>query len=61
MNQINLALPDSIYPKGLKIVLTIRTKRACKDIRIIGSKFTTNAKIFSQRPVFFEIKKVYFS
>ena len=25
-------------------------KKSCKDVRIIGSKFTTNAKVFSQKP-----------
>ena len=35
--------------------------KACKDVRIIGSKFTTNAKVFSEKPNFLlKIKKIIF-
>ena len=62
VNQINLALPDSIYPNKLEDCFDyLEQKRACKDIRIIGSKFTTNAKIFSQRPgILLKLKKFLF-
>ena len=62
VNQINLALPDSIYPNKLEDCFDyLEQKRACKDIRIIGSKFTTNAKIFSQRPgILLRLKKFLF-
>ena len=36
-------------------------KKSCKDIRIIGSKFTTNAKVFSQKPnLLLRLKKYLF-
>ena len=62
VNQNNLVLPASMYPNKLEDCFDYQEqKRACKDIRIIGSKFTTNAKIFSQRPgVLLRIKKFFF-
>ena len=62
VNHNNLVLPNSIYPNKLEDCFDYEEqKRACKDIRIIGSKFTTNAKIFSQRPgIFLRIKKFFF-
>ena len=62
VNQNNLVLPDNIYPNKLEDCFDYQEqKRACKDIRIIGSKFTTNAKIFSLRPsIVLRIKKLFF-
>ncbi len=62
INQNNLALSDTIYPKNLEDCFDYQEqKRACKDVRIIGSKFTTNAKIFSKKPgIFLRIKKLLF-
>ena len=62
VNQNNLVLPDNIYPNKLEDCFDYQEqKRACKDIRIIGSKFTTNAKIFSLRPsILLRIKKFFF-
>ena len=35
-------------------------KKACNDIRIVGSKFTTNAKVFTQKPtILLRIKRFF--
>ncbi len=62
INEQNLYLPKKLYPKSLKDCFDYEEqKRVCKDIRIIGSKFTTNAKIFSQKPtLFLRFKKYIF-
>ena len=61
VNENNLSLPDNIYPNKLEDCFDYQEqKKACKDIRIIGSKFTTNAKVFSQRPNFILRLKKYF-
>ena len=61
VNQKNLFYLIISILINLKIVLIVIKKRACKDIRIIGSKFTTNAKIFSLRPsIVLRIKKLFF-
>ncbi len=61
-NQKNLDLPENFYPNKLEDCFDYKEqKRACKDIRIIGSKFTTNAKVFSQKPtIFLRLKKFIF-
>ena len=54
INHNNLCLPESFYPKKIEDCFDYEEQlRACKDIRIIGSKFTTNAKIFSIKPNIF--------
>ena len=60
MPRKNLSLPDNIYPDSLKNCLDYeQQKKSCKDIRIIGSKFTTNAKVFAQKPtLFLRLKKL---
>ena len=62
INHNNLCLPESFYPKKIEDCFDYGEQlRACKDIRIIGSKFTTNAKIFSIKPnIFLRIKKYFF-
>ena len=62
INHNNLCLPESFYPKKIEDCFDYEEQlRACKDIRIIGSKFTTNAKIFSIKPnIFLRIKKYFF-
>ena len=59
INHNNLPLPITCYPKKLEDCFDYEEqKRACKDIRIIGSKFTTNAKVFSIKPnMFLRFKK----
>ncbi len=62
INHNNLYLPESFYPKKIEDCFDYEEQaRACKDIRIIGSKFTTNAKIFSIKPnIFLRVKKYCF-
>ena len=62
INEKNLSLPDNIYPDSLKNCFDYeQQKKSCKDIRIIGSKFTTNAKVFSQKPnILLRLKKYLF-
>ncbi len=59
VNKNNLTLRDIQFPNKLEDCFDfIEQKRACKDIRIIGSKFTTNAKVFSQKPsILLRLKK----
>jgi len=62
INDKNLSLPEKLYPDNLESCFDYdEQKKACKDIRIIGSKFTTNAKVFSQKPtLFLRLKKCLF-
>lgn len=62
INEKNLSLPDNLYPDSLKNCFDYeQQKKSCKDIRIIGSKFTTNAKVFAQKPtLFLRLKKYFF-
>ena len=62
INEKNLSLPDNIYTESLKNCFDYeQQKKSFKDIRIIGSKFTTNAKVFSQKPNFIlKLKKYLF-
>ena len=62
VNEKNLSLPDEVYPDNLESCFDYgEQKKSCKDIRIIGSKFTTNAKVFSQKPNFIlRLKKYLF-
>ena len=59
VNINNLTLRDIQFPNKLEDCFDFEEqKRACKDIRIIGSKFTTNAKVFSQKPsILLRLKK----
>ncbi len=51
INNKNITLPKNYLKNNLESCFDYREqKRACKDIRIVGSKFTTNAKIFTQKP-----------
>ena len=62
INEKNLSLPDNLYPNSLENCFDYeQQKKTCKDIRIIGSKFTTNAKVFSQKPnILLRLKKYLF-
>ena len=62
INEKNLHLPKKLYPKSLEDCFDYKEqKKVCKDTRIIGSKFTTNAKVFSQKPsIFLRFKKYIF-
>ena len=62
INEKNLLLPESLYPDSLENCFDYeQQKKSSKDIRIIGSKFTTNAKVFSQKPNFIlRLKKYLF-
>ena len=62
INENNLKLPKSLFPMSLDSCFDYEEQlKACKDVRIIGSKFTTNAKIFSEKPSFLlKLKKVIF-
>ena len=62
INNKNLSLPEKLYPNNLESCFDYaEQKKACKDVRIIGSKFTTNAKVFSQKPtLFLRLKKYLF-
>tara|TARA_A100001015_G_scaffold320624_1_gene447703 strand:+ start:2880 stop:3692 length:813 start_codon:yes stop_codon:yes gene_type:complete len=62
INTKNLNLPNSLFPKSLEECFDYsEQKKACKDIRVIGSKFTTNAKVFSERPgIILKTKKFIF-
>lgn len=51
MNARKAELPQSYLTPNLEAIYDYKEqKRACKDVRIIGSKFTTNAKVFSVKP-----------
>ena len=61
INDKNLTLPNDFYPENLQACFDYKEqKRACRDTRIIGCKFTTNSKIFSQKPNYFLRLKKYF-
>ena len=62
INENNLKLPKNLFPESLKTCFDYGEQiKACKDVRIIGSKFTTNAKVFSEKPNFLlKIKKFIF-
>ena len=62
INDNNLKLPKKLFPENLNSCFDYDAQvKACKDIRIIGSKFTTNAKVFSQKPnLLLRVKKIIF-
>jgi len=61
INNKNLILPKNYLKNNLENCFDyIEQKRVCKDIRIIGSKFTTNAKVFIKKPtILLRIKKFF--
>ena len=61
VNNNNLKLPAKYFPHSLEECFDYdEQNRVCFDERIIGSKFTTNAKIFTQKPnLFLKIKKLF--
>lgn len=51
MNGRKASLPAAYFAPDLEAMYDYaEQKRACKDVRIVGSKFTTNAKVFSVKP-----------
>ena len=55
-------MPKDYCPNNLEDYFDFEEqKRACDDTKIAGSKFTTNAKIFTEKPNIFWNEDLFFN